>query len=118
MGTGTEDLANRCIAQGLKKPEYQQEIDFRATLYRDYEEETAGQVTGQVEKILLILDNQSLSVKEMMQCLSLRGRDNFLTSYLQPALEQGFIEMKYSKNPNHPKQRYFLTEKGKAAMGK
>jgi ATP-dependent DNA helicase RecG len=53
----------------------------------------------------------------MMQCLTLRGRDNFLTSYLQPALEQG-LEMKYSKNPNHPKQRYFLTEKGKAATGK
>ncbi|GHV45442.1 ATP-dependent DNA helicase [Bacteroidia bacterium] len=78
--------------------------------------QVTGQVTGQVERILLILDSRALSVKEMMQCLSLSGRDNFLTSYLQPALEQGFVAMKYPQSPNHPKQRYFLTEKGKKIM--
>ncbi|GHS89348.1 hypothetical protein FACS1894201_10740 [Bacteroidia bacterium] len=29
-------------------------------------------------------------------------------------IEQGFIAMEYPQSPNHPKQRYFLTEKGKS----
>ncbi len=75
--------------------------------------QVAGQVTGQVEKLILILNNHALSVKEMMEHLSLSGRDNFLTSYLQPAMEQGFVSMKYPETPNHPNQRYCLTKKGK-----
>jgi len=48
----------------------------------------------------------------MMQHLSLSGRDNFLKEYLIPAIEQDLATMKYPQNPNHPKQRYYLTEKG------
>ena len=47
----------------------------------------------------------------MMQILSLSGRDNFLKEYLNPAIEQDFVTMKYPQ-PNHPKQRYYLTPKG------
>ncbi|GHU81645.1 hypothetical protein FACS189415_0390 [Bacteroidia bacterium] len=121
MGTGTEDLANRCLAQGLKKPDFLQEADFRTTLYRAYLEENvddtgqvAGQVTEQVKRLLSIFKGTDilLNVSDIMNILSLRHRPTFLYTYLQPALEQEFIEMKYPKSPNHPKQRYCLTEKG------
>jgi len=120
-------LAKLCMEKGLKKPEFIQELDFKTILYRPILEEnqlTTGQVTGQVagqvtgqvtEKIMRLLNvinHQSLSVKEMMQHLSLSGRDNFLKEYLIPAIEQDLATMKYPQNPNHPKQRYYLTEKG------
>lgn len=40
-------------------------------------------------------------------------REHFVDNYMNPALENGLIEMKYPDSPNHPKQRYTLTEKGK-----
>jgi predicted HTH transcriptional regulator len=125
-GTGTTDIIKSCEKLGLKKPEFHQQATFRTVLWRNNLEkevvgqvtgqvtgQVIGQVTGQVGKLLLILNDQALSVKEMMEYLLLSGRDDFLTSYLQPAIEQGFVAMKYPTSPNHPKQRYCLTEKGK-----
>jgi ATP-dependent DNA helicase RecG len=48
-----------------------------------------------------------------MNILSLRHIPTFLYTYLQLAIEQGLVTMEYPQNPNHPKQRYCLTEKGK-----
>jgi hypothetical protein len=138
MGTGIQDMVKRCLEYGLPEPKFEIQDGFVTKIFRKQglafekvkqesgikEQVTAqvagqvagqvtGQVTGQVEKMLLILDMQMLSVKEMMIKLSLAGRDNFLKAYLQPAIEQGFVAMKYPKSPNHPHQRYYLTEKGK-----
>ena len=63
-------------------------------------------------KLLEAINSRTLSVKEMLQQLSLSGRDNFLKEYLYPSIEQGFIAIKYPQSPNHPKQRYYLTEQG------
>jgi hypothetical protein len=45
------DLANRCVAQGLKKLKFIQEADFRTTLYRSYTEENA-EMTAQVRELM------------------------------------------------------------------
>ncbi len=47
-----------------------------------------------------------------MEKLSLKGRDNFLKNYLRPALDNGFVEQANPKKPNHPKQKYRVTNKG------
>ena len=47
-----------------------------------------------------------------MSLLNLKDRVNFLRIYLNPALEDGFISMKYPEQPKSPKQKYLLTEKG------
>jgi hypothetical protein len=44
--------------------------------------------------------------------LNLTDRVNFRLAYLQPAIEQGYVAIEFPQNPNHPKQRYFLTPKG------
>lgn len=51
--------------------------------------------------------------KEIQQALELKHEGNFRENYLEPALEIGVIEMKYPDSPNHPKQKYLVTEKGK-----
>ena len=53
-----------------------------------------------------------MSVKEMLAALALRDRENFLNSYLVPAIKDGFVRSLYPDKPNHPRQKYLLTVKG------
>ncbi len=53
-----------------------------------------------------------LSVKEIMDKLRLKGRDNFLKSYLTPAIQRGMVCPLYPSVPRHPRQKYLLTKKG------
>lgn len=57
-----------------------------------------------------------LSVKDIMERLNLKGRDNFLKLYLTPALDSGLISLLYPKSPRHPRQKYLLTQKGIAFL--
>ena len=63
-------------------------------------------------KLVNIIGEQELSVKELMKELTLKGRDNFLNSYLTPAITDGFVTPLYPNSPRHPRQKYLLTVKG------
>lgn len=58
------------------------------------------------------LGEQQMSVKEMVEALSLKGRDNFLKVYLNPAIEEQYIRLLYPNSLRHPRQKYLLTVKG------
>lgn len=58
----------------------------------------------------------SWSRKELMEKLSLKGRDNFEKLYLAPALEAGFIERTVPDKPNSRLQQYRLTEKARSLL--
>ena len=81
--------------------------------------------TGQVQDKLRIdnvyisclvnaIGNQELSLKNMMEALGLKGRDNYLTLYLNPAIAAGYVRLLYPDSPRHPRQKYLLTVKGLA----
>lgn len=53
-----------------------------------------------------------MSRKEIQEALELKHAGNFRENYLDPAMEIGLLELKYPDSPNHPKQKYLLTEKG------
>ena len=90
---------------------------------QDMQRISAGQVAGQVDaplnpNVLLLLraiGGEQLSVREMMLALRLKGRDNFLKKYLNPALAAGCMRMLYPDNPRHPRQKYQLTARGSLA---
>lgn len=63
-------------------------------------------------KLIGIIGEQSLSVKEMMAAIELKHRENFLNLYLSPAIKEGFVKMLYLNAPRHPRQKYLLTAKG------
>ena len=65
-----------------------------------------------IKKLVQIIGNQQLSVKEMMISMELKDRDNFLKLYLRPAISEGFVRLLYPDSPHHPRQRYLLTVKG------
>lgn len=43
----------------------------------------------------------------------MKGKRNILRNYIYPAIEQYLVEQLYHENPNHPQQKYRLTESGK-----
>ena len=64
------------------------------------------------------MGGEYMSVREMMLHLGLKGRDNFLKNYLNPAVEEGYVCMLYPESPRHPRQKYRLTPKGQLAWQK
>ena len=71
-----------------------------------------------IQQLVLAVGEQQMSVKEMMEALSLKGRDNFLKVYLNPAIEEQFVRLLYPNTPRHPRQKYLLTVKGIALYNK
>lgn len=69
-------------------------------------------------KLVQVVGERDLSVKEMMSGVELKGRDNFLNLYLNPALSEGYVRLLYPKSPRHPRQKYLLTVKGLALYHK
>ena len=53
------------------------------------------------------------SMKEIMALFNLKSVKRFRENYIQPALAEGAIERLYPHQPNHPKQKYRLTESAK-----
>jgi hypothetical protein len=68
------------------------------------------------QKLILVIGNDSCSVKTMMEQLKLSDRKNFLNNYLNPAIKAGFVRLLYPDSPRHPRQKYLLTVKGLAVL--
>jgi hypothetical protein len=71
-----------------------------------------------IQQLVIAIGEQQMSVKEMMEALSLKGRDNFLKVYLNPAIEEQYVCLLYPNSPRHPRQKYLLTVKGIALYNK
>ena len=65
-----------------------------------------------IRSLVRVLGEKELTVKEMMESLELKGRDNFLKLYLTPAINYSYISLLYPQSPHHPRQKYLLTAKG------
>jgi ATP-dependent DNA helicase RecG len=114
LGTGTVDIVRIAKEEGLKEPEFIQDDSFKTILYRPSTEEVPQELRStsvEVRNLIKVL-NGEMSRKEIQQALGLKHEGNFRENYLEPALEAELIEMKHPDSPNHPKQRYLLTEKG------
>ena len=70
--------------------------------------------TPEVVRLILAINNQELSVTQMMESLALRHRPTFLQNYLNPAIAAGCVRLLYPDKPRHPRQKYLLTVKGMA----
>lgn len=55
-------------------------------------------------------------MRELMDELRLTHRPTFRMNYLYPALNEGYIIPLYPDQLHHPKQKYCLTDKGKALL--
>lgn len=130
LGTGTSDMLRLCKEKGLKSPDFVQDDIFKIIIWRA--EQTTGQVSGQVtgqvsgqvsnqvpeeipieiRKVIMVLSGE-MKRSEIQEILQLKHREYFMNNYIKPALKKEYIEMKYPDKPEHPKQKYRLTKKGK-----
>ncbi len=77
----------------------------------------AGEVTGEVERLVLELEGQMSRVR-LQQALGLRHQDHFRDSYLIPALRAGLVELTIPEKPTSSKQQYQLTTRGQVLRAK
>ena len=71
-----------------------------------------------IQQLVLAIGEQQMSVKEIMGALSLKGRDNFLKVYLNPAIGEQYVRLLFPNSPRHPRQKYLLTVKGMTLYNK
>ena len=135
IGTGTTDLIDRCVADGLPRPTFTLEDDFLLTIYRLTPQDTpqdnllknsyldsatpqdtpqdTPQVTPQVIRVYRAVGDRALTKQQIMTILGLEDREHFRLTYLQPALAAGLLEMTIPDKPTSKNQKYRATKKGK-----
>lgn len=104
----------------LKEPEFIQDDEFRTIIYRksrknaqateQVTEQAAEQVDEYVKRVVLIIENE-MSRAELMEKLQLSHRQNFIENYLDPAINNDYIEPIHAARTS-PNQKYRLTKKG------
>ncbi|UQD56686.1 Fic family protein [Flavobacterium sp. K5-23] len=65
----------------------------------------------QIERDLWVLDGE-MNRDEIQEALELKHRDNLRDTYLNSAIEEGWVEMTIPDKPTRSKQTYHLTKKG------
>lgn len=121
VGTGIPDMLTNCKLAGLNEPDFKVDDGFKVTIYRTGEAapqaapQATPQATPQAEPIrrvvFVIKDERTRG--EIQELLGLKDRKSFIENYLNPALENNYIEMTLPETPTSPNQRYRLTAKGK-----
>lgn len=69
------------------------------------------QVSDQVKQLMKALGTEELSALELMHRLQISHRPTFRKNYLNPALEQGYIERTIPDKPNSRNQKYRSVKK-------
>lgn len=130
-GRGIGLMISECRRVGLPDPEFHSDGAFVQVVFR-YVRDTVGQnltatpqlpdshpmVIPQVHKVLGAIGGNTYSAKEIMESMGLKDKSNFLEIYLYPAIRLKLVEPLYPGQPKHPRQKYHLTEKGKALLKK
>lgn len=128
-GKGTGEIFHLTTEAGLKEPEIKLDEGFKVVIWRPLTvtepitdhvtDHVTGQVTGQatgeveevIRRVLLVFTDEMKSA-EIQSALQLKHREYFRDNYLNPALDQGFVEMVFQEKPNNPNQKYRLTTEG------
>jgi len=75
----------------------------------DQVREQAGE---QVQRLVNVMREDACTLSMILKRLRLKGRRYVFMNFLKPAIEGGYVLRAYPDQPKHPKQRYYLSEKG------
>ena len=137
VGTGTNEIIDRCVALGLRQPEFRQDEDFTMVMWRKGQDEdtSKGQsatdeslsshqviikLSSSIPSIGALLQNmvKPMSAKEMRQFCGLKDSTYFKSTVINPLIAVGVIAMTQPDSPRSPTQKYYLTESGKSLIEK
>lgn len=77
-------------------------------------------LSEQAKLLILSIGEQKMSIKELQlftNC-SPKSKQLFMKQFVLPNLENGLLAMTYPDNAHHPRQKYYLTEKGQEMLKK
>jgi len=121
FGTGTGEIFRLVKNAGLREPLFDLGEGVKVIIWRPLVTtvQDSGQVTGQVsgqvaegiKRVVLVLEDEMKSA-EIQEALQLKHREYFRNNYLEPAINEEFVEMLIPEKPNSPIQKYRLTAKG------
>ena len=69
-----------------------------------------------LKTLLAAIGENGANLKVLMEVLRRKDRKGFVSTYITPNIEAGYIAMLYPETPNHPMQSYYLTNKGREAL--
>ena len=120
MGTGTADMIRIAKEHKLQEPVFEQDEDFKIVIYRPSSDQVSAtdvKISEEIQSLLKVMKGE-MNRKEILHASALKHIGNFRENYLEPTLKVELIERIYPNNPNHPRQKYRLTEKGLKIKGK
>ena len=74
--------------------------------------QVGGQVSGQVQTLIDTIRERAFSIIDLQKRLGIKSRRYVREEMIVPAIEGGYVLLAYPEKPNHPQQRYYLSEKG------
>ncbi len=75
-------------------------------------EQGGVQVSEHVQRLVDVIGSGYYTLSEIQERLNIASRRYVLAFMLTPAIRQGYVLRTYPDKPRHPRQRYYLSEKG------
>ena len=75
-------------------------------------DQAGDQASEQVRNIVRCIGDSILTMADIQKKLNIASRRYVRIEILTPAINQGYVLRAYPDSPRHPKQRYYLSEKG------
>lgn len=72
----------------------------------------SDQASDQVQRLVNVIREEMVTMFDLQKRLNIASRRYLRVNLLTPAIEQGYVLRAFPDKPNHPKQRYYLSEKG------
>ena len=123
MGTGTGDMIKRCRDAGLHEPEFREDGGCFVVTIRRRAGQVGEQVTTSVgtksgpsrdQAAILHKCLEERAIGDLMAIADRSNRTKFRDQVLNPLLSAGLIEMTIPDKPTSPRQKYRLTDNGRA----
>ncbi|MBD5192456.1 MAG: ATP-dependent DNA helicase RecG, partial [Bacteroidales bacterium] len=132
-GSGAKRIIEACQEQGVEEPTWRWDGGFvyvtfkRPTKYDPSTNQVPPNLTPsspqvrpkfapsspQVIQLVQTMGDNSYSIRELTELCGYIDPKHFREGYIKPALAENAIERLYADQPNHPKQKYRLTEVAK-----
>lgn len=113
-GSGAKRIIDACREYGVAEPDWRCEGGYIIVTFKrptpDQAPTKFRPSSDQVKRIILAMDDSPMSISDIMEVMQFKHRPSFRTNYLQPALSEGAVEYLYPNQPNHPHQKYRLTD--------
>jgi ATP-dependent DNA helicase RecG len=75
-----------------------------------------GGIHPKLLKFLQSMGGEYCSIQLLLQKTGLKDRKGLYRRYIVPSVECGWIELLYPDTPNHPRQKYRITDAGRKLL--